>query len=46
MMTIPYPGTNDSVACEGPAAVAMKGGRPLELSCVPGTGVMAIEFAS
>ena len=46
MMTIPYPGTNDSVACAGPAAVAMKGGRPLELSCVPGTGAMTIEFAS
>lgn len=46
MMTLPYPATNNSVACVAPAAVGASGARPLQLSCVPGTGVMHIEFAS
>ena len=52
LMTLPFPGINDAVACTAPAGVAVANGngtakpKPLELSCVPGSGVLNVTFAS
>lgn len=50
MMTLPYvqaSGRPSHVQCDAPAAVmSASSASPLELSCVPGTGALTVEFAS